>query len=133
MTYRPEEIARKIFVTTLRGYDRIEVQAYLRAVAEDYAEALDALAGAGVSPGSQAPPRPLRRAFLPGSLDVSLVLRPDTGITFTVRSTPAASTDGGEIAALRAERAVLLQRIDELQTAASVRADQAVSPADDTV
>jgi DivIVA domain-containing protein len=36
MTFAPDDIELKEFVPTLRGYDRAEVRAYLRAVAEDY-------------------------------------------------------------------------------------------------
>jgi DivIVA domain-containing protein len=35
MTFAPDDIEIKEFVPTLRGYDRAEVRAYLRAVAED--------------------------------------------------------------------------------------------------
>lgn len=42
MLFSPEEIASKDFLTTLRGYDKEEVRAFLRAVSADYARAVDA-------------------------------------------------------------------------------------------
>ena len=36
MPFSPEEIESKEFLITLRGYDKDEVQAFLRAVAADY-------------------------------------------------------------------------------------------------
>lgn len=38
MAFRPEEIAGRSFVASMRGYDREEVDAFLRAVAEDVRE-----------------------------------------------------------------------------------------------
>lgn len=41
MPFSPEEIESKEFLITLRGYDKDEVQAFLRAVAADYRGVLD--------------------------------------------------------------------------------------------
>ena len=43
MPFQPEDIAVKQFLVRARGYDRDEVGAFLRAVAADYRQALDAL------------------------------------------------------------------------------------------
>ena len=43
MPFQPEDIAVKQFLVRARGYDRDEVAAFLRAVAADYRQALDAL------------------------------------------------------------------------------------------
>jgi DivIVA domain-containing protein len=45
MPFMPEDIAVKRFLVRARGYDRDEVAAFLRAVAADYRQALDALEG----------------------------------------------------------------------------------------
>ena len=42
MPFAPHEIENKRFVVALRGYSTTEVDAFLRAVAADYAAALDA-------------------------------------------------------------------------------------------
>ena len=42
MPFSPEEIENKEFLITLRGYDKDEVQAFLRAVAADYRSLADA-------------------------------------------------------------------------------------------
>ncbi len=64
MTFAPDDIEIKEFVPTLRGYDRAEVRAYLRAVAEDVRRleerlndrSLDESAAAGaVGPAPQVP------------------------------------------------------------------------------
>src|SRR5436853_1174566 len=44
MPFQPEDIARKQFLVRARGYDRDEVAAFLRAVAADYEQALEARA-----------------------------------------------------------------------------------------
>src|SRR3954453_1858259 len=41
MPFSPDEIQNKEFMTTLRGYDKDEVQAFLGAVAGDYRSALE--------------------------------------------------------------------------------------------
>ncbi len=41
MPFAPHEIENKRFVTALRGYSTTEVDAFLRAVAADYAAALE--------------------------------------------------------------------------------------------
>src|SRR4051812_19455700 len=46
MPFTPEDIAVKQFLVRARWYDRDEVAAFLRAVAADYRQALDALEGA---------------------------------------------------------------------------------------
>ncbi len=38
MVFTPEEVAGRTFVAALRGYDKVEVDSFLRAVAADYAE-----------------------------------------------------------------------------------------------
>jgi DivIVA domain-containing protein len=40
MAFTPEEVENKEFLTTMRGYDKEEVDAFLRAVASDYREAI---------------------------------------------------------------------------------------------
>ena len=40
MAFAPDEIATKRFIVRARGYDRNEVESFLRAVAEDYRSAL---------------------------------------------------------------------------------------------
>ena len=40
MAFTPEEVENKEFLTTMRGYDKEEVDAFLRAVAADYRETI---------------------------------------------------------------------------------------------
>ncbi len=129
MPYRPDEIGRKVFLTTLRGYDRQEVDVFLRAVAEDYAEALEAAAAVGVSPA--APEAARRGVRSPTSLDLSLVLRSaDGGLTLVARQPPegaagVAQTEVGRLCALL----VSTQRsVDELSE--RLRAAQTAGPPD---
>ena len=43
MTFQPSEIAEKDFLVTVRGYDRNEVRAFLRAIATQYHSMLELL------------------------------------------------------------------------------------------
>ena len=49
MPFSPEEIESKEFLITLRGYDKDEVQAFLRAVAADYRSIADSSKGGGMA------------------------------------------------------------------------------------
>jgi DivIVA domain-containing protein len=53
----PEEIVRKRFLITLRGYDRAEVDAYMRALAAEQARLLERIAELEAAPAA-ANPRP---------------------------------------------------------------------------
>ena len=52
MPFTPEEIESKEFLITLRGYDKDEVKAFLKAVSADYRAALDSAAPAAEAPSS---------------------------------------------------------------------------------
>lgn len=50
MSFSPQEIENKDFLITLRGYDKEEVKAFLKTLAADYAEAVEA---AGKAPSGE--------------------------------------------------------------------------------
>ena len=52
MPFTPEEIDSKEFLITLRGYDKDEVKAFLKAVAADFRAALDSAAPPVEAPGN---------------------------------------------------------------------------------
>ena len=54
MPFTPEEIDSKEFLITLRGYDKDEVKAFLKAVASDYRSALESATPAPVETGGNA-------------------------------------------------------------------------------
>lgn len=69
MPFSPEEIEHKTFVTVLRGYDKVEVAAFLRAVSADYRRLSEAGAEIGQpAPAEDAPSAP---ANLPAVSQVS--------------------------------------------------------------
>jgi len=64
MAFRPDDIAVKEFLVRARGYDREEVAAFLRAVAADYRQALEAARApepAGEGPTTEPEPSPSER------------------------------------------------------------------------
>lgn len=99
MKFRPEEITRKVFLTTLRGYDRVEVEQYLRWVAADYEDALDDLADLAAERVAPSRPRPrhavveavdpLPVVLVPLPIGRALRLRPQPSGGFTVTPVPA--------------------------------------------
>ena len=136
MTYRPDEISRKVFLTTLRGYDRAEVEQFLTFVAEDLAEALEAAddVGGPVRPRPRhavveaVDPYPVVLCPLPAA-DVLVVRRSARGLR-VARVCPAAGSAGRAVprapaaqldqlrqslAAVAAELAAALSRLSELE------------------
>jgi DivIVA domain-containing protein len=75
VTYRPDEIARKVFITTLRGYDPVEVRQFLRWISEDYEDALDEAAEAAADSSAPVKARP-RHAIVEATDPHPVVLTP---------------------------------------------------------
>src|SRR5436305_13324887 len=54
MTFSPDEIETAHFLVALRGYDKDQVDAFLKAVADDYRTALRAAEGRRADPADEA-------------------------------------------------------------------------------
>ena len=115
MPFSPEEISSKHFVVTLRGYDRAEVDAYLRALASDQARMLRRISELESSPDRREDPGASGDGDMARLLDDALraitELRrhlPDVGATKaagtarTTRATKAAATKATKSAATKA-------------------------------
>lgn len=120
MSLTPEEIAEKDFLTGLRGYDKEEVRAFLRTVADAFSTAIEP---APVTEEPQAEPEP------PTEVDATAAPSASTADTADTAVTPAGGVDwsnvGDEIAAvLRTahEQAAALRAAAESE-AASTRSE----------
>lgn len=104
MPFPPEEIESRRFVPAFRGYDREEVETFLRAVAADYRKLIK------------------RAALQPGSDDLVIEIRMSGGAAH-----PAFTSDTGDDGSVEADLHRRVVRLQDLvaQLHALVRSHQA--------